>query len=754
MIKLRALLGMLIVLMSVDVLAQTSRPQAQATLLSSPNRYKVIVATEGIYALDRASLVAAGLPVENVNPATLRLVHDGSEIAAQWEGDDDGTFQDGERLLFYARPQPTPYASYDVYWLSWGDAEEQRMASRPGGPAGLSAGVAWATALAEENVTYDSQHQGRDGERWFWQQLKRPDLISGTFDITLETPVAGIAGNELSAWLYSLTDAAPNPDHHVRLSLNGSDVASEAAWEGVTAYTATWSLPEDLLQAGHNTVGLYLPGNTADLDESVWVDAIAITYGLAAVDDMARFRGQGDASAYTIGGFASDALRAYDVTDPAAPRTVTDFSIAGGSVHIGDDEHTPAEYLILSDEQIQTPQAIVAARSLDDPVDGADYLIVTHPDFAAALAPLITHRANQGLRVTTVDVEAVYDQFGDGRMHPGAIRAFLRHAYTNWPDPAPQYALLVGDGTTDPRGYRPDSQPTYLPPYLADVDPWLGQVPSDNHYADLTGDLLPELRLGRLPVNSSAEVEAIVTKIISYEETPLPGDWNKRLLFGADNPSPQGNHHADADREFNTYATPAYGYRGTRVYLSETAGEPYLYTDAQEAQQALIAALDRGALLYSYFGHASWHQEAVLETDGYAPLFHRDHIAQLNNQRRWPVVLHMTCITGDYAHPSSDTLDESLLRADGVGAIAVWGTSGSGVATGHRQLHQTLYQTLFDDGQTELGAAVHAALVSLYATGTHYDLIQTYHLFGDPALTLNTAVSFSVYLPLVTTPFD
>ncbi|MGD9100303.1 MAG: C25 family cysteine peptidase, partial [Anaerolineae bacterium] len=159
-------------------------------------------------------------------------------------------------------------------------------------------------------------------------------------------------------------------------------------------------------------------------------------------------------------------------------------------------------------------------------------------------------------------------------------------------------------------------------------------------------------------------------------------------------------------------------------------------------------------LLYSYFGHASWHQEGVLEMDDYAPLFHRDHIAQLNNQRRWPVVLHMTCVTGDYTHPSSDTLDESLLRADGVGAIAVWGTSGSGVATGHRQLHHTLYQTLFDNGQTELGAAVHAALVSLYATGTHDDLIHTYHLFGDPALTLNTTVSFSVYLPLVTTPSD
>jgi len=224
------------------------------------------------------------------------------------------------------------------------------------------------------------------------------------------------------------------------------------------------------------------------------------------------------------------------------------------------------------------------------------------------------------------------------------------------------------------------------------------------------------------------------------------------LVFGADNPSSAGDHHADADSEFNTYATPAYGYQGTRVYLSETINQAHLYVSAMQAQEALIAALNHGALLYTYFGHASWHQEAVLETDDYAPLFHQDHITRLNNLRRWPVVLHMTCFTGRFTHPSSDTLDESLLRADGAGAVAVWGASGAGIVTGHRALHRSFYQAVFDGGQRELGAATHTAFANLYATGMHYDLIETYHLFGDPALSLNLTVvdwPFSSYLPLV-----
>jgi hypothetical protein len=153
-------------------------------------------------------------------------------------------------------------------------------------------------------------------------------------------------------------------------------------------------------------------------------------------------------------------------------------------------------------------------------------------------------------------------------------------------------------------------------------------------------------------------------------------------------------------------------------------------------------------LFYTYFGHASWHQEAVLETDGYAPLFHRDHIDQLANKGRWPVVLHMTCFTGYYIHLTSDTLDESLLRTPDVGAVAVWGPSGNGVVADHRVLNEAFYEGIFDDGHSELGAATHAGLAGLYARGVAYDLIDTYHLFGDPAMVLNKAARYT-YLPVV-----
>jgi hypothetical protein len=431
---------------------------------------------------------------------------------------------------------------------------------------------------------------------------------------------------------------------------------------------------------------------------------------------------------------------------------VTGFSTVADRVTVGDGGSTPADYLILTDNQILPPLAVTPAKALSDPLDSVDYVIISHPDFEAALAPLVAHRRDHGLRVQVVDVEAIYDRFGDGRMDPDAIHAFLAHAYANWPGPALQYALLVGDATVDPRGYLPDSNPTFVPPFLADVDLEWGEVTADNRYADLTGDPLPELQVGRFPVNTPTEVTAIVDKIVTYETHTPTGGWNRRLVFGADNPSSAGDHHAHANAEFFAFATPEYGHLGNRVYLSSLPGEPHLFTAADAAQDALISTLNRGALLYSFFGHASWHQEAVLETDNYAPLFHRDHIARLDNRGHWPVILHMTCLTGRYVHRTSETLDESLLRTQDVGAVAVWGPSGSGVATGHQILHRAFYQAVFDHGETQMGTAIHTALLELYAAKIYEDLIETYHLFGDPAMRLAfnaQDLPFSGFLPII-----
>lgn len=194
-------------------------------------------------------------------------------------------------------------------------------------------------------------------------------------------------------------------------------------------------------------------------------------------------------------------------------------------------------YLLASAEAIQPPARMRLATELQ-PVSGADYLILSPSLFMPALTDLITLRQGQGLMVAVENLQVIYDAF-DGRPTSDAIHTYLQNAYTTW-NPRPAYVLLVGDGTFDPKLYRADSKETFLPPYLADVDPWMGETAANNRYALLDGgaqgggDILPDLLVGRLPVNTIMETQIVVDKIVRYETDPYPGGWNSNVVFAAD----------------------------------------------------------------------------------------------------------------------------------------------------------------------------------------------------------------------------
>lgn len=98
----------------------------------------------------------------------------------------------------------------------------------------------------------------------------------------------------------------------------------------------------------------------------------------------------------------------------------------------------------------------------------------------------------------------------------------------------------------------------------------------------------------------------------------------------------------------------------------------------------------------------------------------------------------MTCYEGFFHAPGMSSLGESLVRAAGKGAIASWSPTGLGVAMGHDYLNSGLYQALFFDDVTQLGPATTQAKLYLYSrTAGYRELLDTYVLFGDPALRLN-----------------
>jgi hypothetical protein len=170
---------------------------------------------------------------------------------------------------------------------------------------------------------------------------------------------------------------------------------------------------------------------------------------------------------------------------------------------------------------ITTPESLMA--------NSADYLIITHPDFVNALYPLCALRESLGLDVKMAEVSLIYSTFPSGE-RCDRIRAFMEQMYSNW-NTRPEFVLLVGDACRD--STHDDFVPVKLfPKFSYPYASGLTEHGADNWYATLSGaDSLPDIIIGRLPVNTLAGAESLVTKIVRYETSPDTGLWTHTTMF-------------------------------------------------------------------------------------------------------------------------------------------------------------------------------------------------------------------------------
>jgi hypothetical protein len=108
----------------------------------------------------------------------------------------------------------------------------------------------------------------------------------------------------------------------------------------------------------------------------------------------------------------------------------------------------------------------------------------------------------------------------------------------------------------------------------------------------------------------------------------------------------------------------------------------------------------------------------------------------LSNVHKLPVVTMANCLNGFFTGPEA-SLAETFLQIKDKGAVAVWASTGLGYPSGHRVLLNEFYQTMFQQDEHVLGAVTTAAKIAVYSQNNSWDeLVQTFVLFGDPALFL------------------
>lgn len=752
--------------------AWRTQPVAGTALTAIPwrppaNAYRITLQAAGIYQLTYADLQAAGFPVDTVAPDRLQIFYNGAEIAIRvLDKDEDGKFEPNDLVLFYGEAVQERYTHTNVYWLTYGPQPGKRItasvrAASP--PSQASITEYQATVLRNRNVQYVSSLPMESGyDHWYESLLTATSGAKATDyrDFVLEADA--LAESEATAWLDVTLAGNTKGTHHVRIYLNSQRV-DEVKWSGRTVQRVPINFPQRLLGPATNMVRIELLNDTpGQVVDTVYVDSIRLRYQrkLQAQADQLFF-GSPAAGAwlFTVAGFSGVEVEAYDVTDPAAVRLISS-STALGNLVFADSQNSARSYLATHIAQRRKPLTIVKADSSDlvTPTSGADYIMIAHRDFLTATAPLAAYRRSQGHEVRLIDVQQIYDQFNYGRMSAQAIHSFLTHVYTTWPAPKVRFVLLVGDGNFDPRGYLSTTGPTFIPPYLEMVDPVIGETASDNRYAMVTGDdLLTDVLIGRFPVQSAADVTAMVEKTIGYEQTgpSTSAAWKSNLIFITDNLEGGGGPFYDlsdlvADGVVHTASGATMlvpeAFQKFKFYLGNQCTNE---NPAVNCRQRIVDQMNQGALFVSYIGHGAkeyWAEEQLLN---------KSALQQLTNGDRLPIMLPMTCLEGYFheAAATSASFGETIVRMAEHGAVASWSPTGLGLATGHDFLERGFFEAYFQNEIQELGAAVlygQLYLLEQASLNKYADLLDTYVLLGDPALRIGGGQQGrTLFLPVV-----
>jgi hypothetical protein len=186
----------------------------------------------------------------------------------------------------------------------------------------------------------------------------------------------------------------------------------------------------------------------------------------------------------------------------------------------------------------------------------------------------------------------------------------------------------------------------------------------------------------------------------------------------ADNPDLAGDFEADVE-----------DIRAS--FLGERAASVLKLSELGAATRpSILEALDRGLSYLGYVGHggaAVWASENVWNTWD-AP--------SLQAQSEQPLLVTMNCLNGYFVAPAYESLSESLLKAEGRGAVASFSPSGLSLDGPAHQYHRALVGEVTSGRHARLGDAVLAAQQTYAETGLMPELLGIYHLLGDPAMSI------------------
>ena len=756
-------------------------PPAMPDNLGTSSGIKLSVSSEGLFRITYQALADSGInPADLGNPRNFKLTNRGESVPIYVHGEADGVFNTGDYIDFWGEPNrktyigvspdmyKDPWTDENIYWLTWGGSPGAHMPEESAeimelDPSKYYRPYNFRSILhVEEDKNFDRLSQlPRDTLRDHWyfdtgvdaNETKLYNFFLPYPETSVATELAQVKA-PLMGYTYPVSGGNPGV-HYAIVSVNnystpameaGAPVGGGWPWIGQELWMIDTEgdegIPNNYLHHGINNVRIYCSGNTPSGNNNTimlnWFE-ISYTQKYIAVQGFLKFTAPENGPADTLYNFVIDDFPVSDIQlYKIGSSKMTNFEMTENpltglyKLRFQDRLYGGEEFVALIPDSIKSPDRIELDEPSDlkNPLNQAEYLIISHPDFLENELLLEHLDRRSGYGSMMIDVNDIYDEFNDGIVSPQAVKDFLTYAYNYWADPKPFYVLLAGDGSWDQKDYFGKGG-NLIPSYYLQTQAY-GYSATDYWMVLLEGDdFIPEMSIGRIPARENEEIDVYLTKVIQNEQSPVTGYWHDRYLFISGSGVISGT-------TFQQRAQQAIDLLPHWMFVerleTDDAASPYFGGNSE-----LTEFFDTGVSIISYNGHGGggiWDDNNIMDVS---------RVANLNNTGRYPFIANFTCYICQYdVRDPRTTLGEEFIFSEEKGALGVYGATGLGWFEEGSTLQRAMSNALSADQNLTMGELVTYSKINFLSLqfgsvtpsgiGTEaYDTMMNMILLGDPA---------------------
>lgn len=451
----------------------------------------------------------------------------------------------------------------------------------------------------------------------------------------------------------------------------------------------------------------------------------------------------------------SESRAIYSVEGLRATDSIKISTISGGPArldYISMAYNQPRPAPDLAQGSFPSPEYVYNITNQDHHADKEVDMVIIIPTSQKLLSPAQRladfHEQHDSLKVKIVPADELYNEFSSGTPDANAYRRYLKMLYdrAETEEQQPKYLLLFGDAvwdnrmlTSDCKAFDPDdyllafeSENSFSELYCYVDDGWFTLLDDGEGTNQLSSDK-QDVAVGRFPVTTLTDAEAVVDKTISYAEDANAGAWQNVIVFMGDDGN-QNLHMRDVNETADKISSLYPNYQVKKVMwdaytrVSSSTGNTYPEVSFIIKQQQAL-----GALIFDYAGHGRPDQIS------------HESVLRLNDFRNFsnsnlPLWITASCDIMPFDGTEATIGETALLNSKG-GAVAFYGTTRTVYANYNKSLNTTFLKYVLrqvDGKPTPLGEAQRLTKNEMITTGQDRTANKLqYSLLGDPALSLN-----------------